>query len=100
MLWALDAAKGEKLFEKHLEIPSAGSPPGMPAANLYASLAVAADELFIGNDSGTWLVLSAVKEYKELATSTLPEGSGASAVFDGERLYLRGGKKLYCIGAK
>lgn len=100
MLRALDAEDGEVIYEKHLEIPSAGPPPGMPAANIYASLTAAGGRLFLGNDAGDWLVLAPGRGYKETSVNSFEEGTGASPFFDGKRLFLRAGEDIYCIGSE
>jgi outer membrane protein assembly factor BamB len=84
----LDAATGKTLLEKTLEIDP----------NIYPSLTIAGKHLFLGNDKGAMLVLEAGKEFKKVRQNDLPEGSGASPVFSGAHLFLRGGEVLYCIG--
>jgi outer membrane protein assembly factor BamB len=84
----LDAASGKTLLEKTLEIDP----------NIYPSLTIAGKYLFLGNDKGTMLVLEPGKEFKQVRMNELPEGSGASPVFSGSHLFLRGGELLYCIG--
>jgi outer membrane protein assembly factor BamB len=84
----LNAATGEVLLEKGLDLSS----------NLYPSLALAGKHLFLGNDKGDMIVLEATRESKELRHNALSEGSGASPVFSGPHLFLRGGEFLYCIG--
>jgi len=84
----LDAASGKTLLEKTLEIDP----------NIYPSLTIAGKYLFLGNDKGTMLVLEPGKEFKQVRMNELPEGSGASPVFSGSHLFLRGGGLLYCIG--
>ena len=66
--------------------------------NIYPSLALAGPYLYLGNDSGDWAVIDASRQYKEVAQNGLPGGSGASPVFAGSHLFLRGGAILYCIG--
>jgi outer membrane protein assembly factor BamB len=85
----LDAATGKVLLEKPLEIDP----------NIYPSLTIAGKYLFLGNDKGTMLVLEPGKEFKQVRQNELPDGgSGASPVFSGSQLFLRGGENLYCIG--
>ncbi len=96
----LDAKDGEEVYQKMLQIPSAAGLPGMDTANIYPSLAVAGGKLFIGNDVGTGLVLEPGREYKEISKHELDEGSAGCPVFDGDRIYLRGGATLFCIGSK
>jgi len=84
----LDAATGKALLEKPLELDP----------NIYPSLTLAGKYLYLGNDKGTMLVLEPGKVFKQVRQNELPEGSGASPVFSGSHLYLRGGELLYCIG--
>jgi len=84
----LNAATGEVVLEKGLDL----------APNLYPSLAAAGKYLFLGNDRGEMSVLELGRDFKLLRTNELPEGSGASPVFAGSHLFLRGGAILYCIG--
>ncbi|HEX7896939.1 MAG TPA: PQQ-binding-like beta-propeller repeat protein [Planctomycetota bacterium] len=84
----LNAATGDVLLEKELDL----------APDLQPSLALAGKRLFLGNDQGDTLVLDPAREYRELRRNSLPEGSGASPVFSGAHLFLRGGETLYCVG--
>jgi outer membrane protein assembly factor BamB len=86
----LNAATGEVLLEKGLDL----------SPNIYPSLAIAGKYLFVGNDRGEMVVLEAGRVFKQLRQNELPEGSGASPVFAGSHLFLRGGPVLYCIGPK
>ena len=99
ILFALDAVKGTIVWQKEIPIPSASGMTG-EAANIYPSLAVADGKLYLANDAGYMLVLVPGREYKEAAQNEIDDGSGASPVFDGKHLFLRGGDKLYCIGPK
>jgi outer membrane protein assembly factor BamB len=84
----LEAATGKVLLEKTLELDP----------NIYPSLTLAGKYLYLGNDKGTMLVLEPTKEFKLVRQNELPEGSGASPVFAGSHLFLRGGEVLYCVG--
>jgi outer membrane protein assembly factor BamB len=83
----LNAATGEVVVEKSLDL----------SPNMYPSLAIAGPHLFVGNDRGETIVLETGREFKQLRLNELPEGSGASPVFAGSQLFLRGGSVLYCI---
>jgi len=98
VLYALDAKTGKLVFDKELEIASAAGTPGRPQGNIYASPILVGKLLFLTNDVGETLVLTPGREYKELAHNFLDKGAGGSPVADGKLLFLRGGKKLYCIG--
>lgn len=84
----LDERSGEVLLERELGI----------SANLYPSLALAGNHLYIMNDKGDTLVLEPSREFKEIRRNGLPHGSGASAAFTGSNIYVRGGEFLYSIG--
>lgn len=96
----IDAKDGSIVATKDLEIPTRGSPPGMPHANVYPSLTLAGKWLYVSNDAGDTLVLEPGREYKVLKHNDLGEGSGGTPVFVGKRVYARGGANLYCIGEK
>jgi outer membrane protein assembly factor BamB len=85
---ALNGATGEVVVEKSLDL----------SPNVYPSLAVAGKHLFLGNDRGEMVILETGGEFKERRRNQLPEGSGASPVFAGPHLFLRGGPVLYCLG--
>jgi outer membrane protein assembly factor BamB len=96
----LDVKSGEVLATQQLEIPSAGSPAGMPRANVYPSITLAGKHLFVSNDRGDTLVLEPGRAYKKVRRNGLDEGSGGTPVFVGRRIYVRGGANLYCLGEK
>lgn len=84
---AIDAVTGEKKSEH--PFPELGG-------QCFPSLAVAGDYLFACSDNGRTLVLKPTAELTLVAKNPL-EGMRACPVFDGNRLYLRGAKNLYCI---
>lgn len=84
----LNAATGEVVAEKNLDL----------APMIYPSLARAGKHLFLGNDRGETLIFEIGRDLKPAGHNELPDGSGASPVFAGSHLYLRGGEVLYCIG--
>lgn len=87
----LDAKDGKILASKDLDLDP---------ANIYPSLTLAGEYLFLLNDQGEALVLAPGREYKELKRNHLPEGHGGGPAFDGKHIYIRGGQNLYCIGEK
>jgi len=98
VLFIIEVKEGEIVFEDRLgNIPSASTPE---TANIYPSMAVAGGHVFVSNDAGTTLVLKPGRGYSEVAKNTLEEGAGGSHVFQGKRIYVRGGEFLYCIGEK
>ena len=96
----LDAKDGKILASEDLEIPNASGRPGAGAANMYPSLTLAGNYLFVFNDQGDALVLEPGKEYKDLKRNHLPAGHGGTPAFDGKYIYVRGEENLYCIGEK
>lgn len=99
ILFILDAKDGKILVSKELAPEGAGAPGALPP-NLYPSLALAGDRLYVLNDLGEALVLEPGRVYKELKRCRLGEGHGAAPVFDGKRIYLRSGQNLVCIAEK
>lgn len=100
VLYALDAGTGKTVFQKQLAIPSMAGTPNIEPANIYGSLTLVGKHVLLTNDVGDTLVLASGKEYREVGHNYLDKGSGASPVPNGRMLFLRGGKKLYCIGVK
>lgn len=100
VLYVLDAKTGEIAFQKKLEIASADPAPGMESANIYPSIARIGKHLLVSNDQGCTLVLAPGEKCKQVSVNYLDGGSGACPVPDGKLLFLRAGKKLYCIGRK
>ena len=65
-----------------------------------ASPSVVGDQVWLMNAKGVTQMIAAGPEYKLLHTTQLGEHIYASPVFADGRLYIRGNKTLYCIGAK
>jgi len=86
----LDAKDGKILVRKELDLGEGG--------NMYPSLTLAGNALYVFNDKGDALVLEPGRTYKELARNRLGAGHGGAPAFAGNRLYVRGGPNLYCIG--
>jgi len=96
----VDAKDGKIVATRELE---SREPSGAPAAappNIYPSLVLAGKYLYLFTDSGEALVLEPGRAYKELKRNYLGKGHGGTPAFDGTRMYLRSGQKLYCIGEK
>jgi hypothetical protein len=66
---------------------------------VYASVTLAGGHLFVTAESGTTVVLEPGRTYRELARNELPSPLRSSPVFAGDRLYLRAGSSMFCIGA-
>jgi len=97
ILFIVDAQDGKLLVSKELAPAEVAGAPPAAAPNLYPSLALAGDHLYVLNDLGEALVLEPGRVYKELKRCRLGEGHGAAPIFDGKRLYLRSGQNLVCI---
>ena len=85
---AIDADSGEVVYEKALELGK---------GTCYPSVTLAGKYVFVSSDNGTTLVVRPGRQYEQIAKNTL-EVFRSCPVFSGTRLYIRGRKKLYCIG--
>lgn len=94
----LDARDGKIVATKDLDFPNLTGRPDADAANMYPSLVLAGDYLYVFNDQGDALVLKPGREYQELRRNHLGDGHGGAPVFAGKHLYLRSGEFLYGIG--
>lgn len=91
----IDAATGKSIFRKTLDLPPAGR---NESPNVYPSLCLAGNRLFVGNDAGETVIVEPGDQGVAAGSCSLPAGSGATPVFSGHRMFARGGKLLYCIG--
>ena len=97
----LDAQNGKLVASHDFEFPVIpGRPVSNSGPNMYASLALAGDFIFMSNDLGDTLVLKPGRSFRELRRNHLGPGHGGTPVFDGPRIFLRSGQFLYCIGEK
>lgn len=89
----IDAKDGKKVYEKDLrgELQIKGS------NGVYPSIALARELLYIGSESGKTIIIETGRTYRKTAVNPLEQYRG-SPVFIGKRMYIRGFKKLYCIG--
>ncbi len=69
-----------------------------PLGNIYSSPVAANGHIYVTDLSGTTLVLSHEPTPKTVATNRLDEPICASAAIEGDEIFLRGEKHLYCIG--
>jgi outer membrane protein assembly factor BamB len=86
LLDVVEARTGKRLYQQRLHI-----------GQDYASATAAGPYIFFGGTNGAVLVLQPGDEYQEMARTKV-EGFGSCPVFAGQRLYLRAGQHLYCIG--
>ena len=83
----------DTLMEKTLELAADSD----DESNVYPSICLAGKHVLIGNDAGASMLLEPGDKLAVVAVNSLPAGSGASPTFSGQRMYVRGGKFLYCI---
>jgi outer membrane protein assembly factor BamB len=90
ILTAVDAVTGDKLF----------GPERLEALGpLYSSPVGAGGHVYFVGRKGISLVIKAGPKLEIVATNTLDDGFDASPVVVDDRIYLRGRKYLYAIGA-
>jgi hypothetical protein len=88
ILSVIDAAKGDVIYERRLNFGGGES---------YPSITLAGNFLFLSSDNGTTIVIAPGREYQEVARNSL-ETFRSSPVFEGERMFVRTTKGLWCIG--
>jgi outer membrane protein assembly factor BamB len=88
ILEVIDTKTGEQVYRRRLSIN-----------HVYSSVTLAGGYLYIMGMRGQTVVFKPGRRYERVALNEL-EGTGASPVFVGGRLYLRGQQYLYCLGAK
>ena len=93
--YVIDAATGKTILKKTLDLPPAGRGD---SPNIYPSLCLAGKHLFVGNDAGESLLLEPGDTLTAAGTNALRGGSGGTPFFSGTRMFVRGGKLLYCVG--
>jgi outer membrane protein assembly factor BamB len=81
---------GEPVYKERLPagFDQAASPFATPEGRIYFA------------SSGKSVVVAAGPKFELLATNDLGDSSSASAAVAGGRIYIKGGRKLYCIGTK
>ena len=95
-LYVIDASTGKTLLSRKLGLAPA---TGGEGASVYPSPCLAGNRLFIGNDAGDTVVLEPGDQDVAVGSGSLPGGSGATPAFSGRRMFVRGGKLLYCLAA-
>lgn len=93
-LFILDAATGKNFLNKALDLPPAGR---SESPNVYPSLCLTSQHLLVSNDAGQAVLLTPDNQANPAGGGSLPAGSGATPAFTAERMFIRGGKLLYCI---
>jgi len=92
----IDASTGKILLSKKLDLAPAARADG---ASVYPSPCLAGKHLFIGNDAGETTILEPADQGVAIGSGLLPRGSGGTPTFSGRRMFVRGGKLLYCLSA-
>jgi len=95
--YVIDANTGKPILKKTLELPPAGR---SESPNIYPSLCLAGKHLFVGNDAGESLLIEPGDKCAVVGVNSLPGGSGGTPAFSNRRLFIRGGKFLYCVGGQ
>ncbi len=88
-LSCLDAATGEIVYERNLPLGK---------GDVFAGLVLAGGRLIVTHENGTSIVFEPGREFVEVATNRLGDMVRSTPVFDGDRMYIRGYEKMYCIG--
>jgi outer membrane protein assembly factor BamB len=82
--------------------PSGNDQPGplrlAALTNIYASPVAANGHVYVTDLSGTTAVLTHESNPRTVAVNRLGESVSASAAMEGDELFLRGEKHLYCLG--
>ncbi len=84
----VDAGTGKTVWQETVDAQFHGSP------------ALAGEKLYLTDRKGTTHVLQAGRKYHELAANPVGEGVETSPALAGGRIYIRGEKHLFCIGAR
>jgi len=90
VLTAVDIKAGKKLYEKNLEFSGKKD-------FCFPSLVIAGENLLATSENGTTVVIKPGKTYTEIARNKL-EPFRSTPLPVGERMYIRGLKKMYCVG--
>ena len=77
---------GTKLWEQDLK------------TNFTSSPGLVGDKLYLLSEKGVMFIIKVGSAYKELNRNELGEKCHASPAFADSRIYIRGGKNLYCVG--
>jgi outer membrane protein assembly factor BamB len=86
---AIDAVSGEILFTERVNMGR--------GSQLYGSLALAGEHLFVSHDNGHTAVIAPGRTFELVGVNPLEE-SRSSALFDGGQVYFRTARHLFCFG--
>ncbi|MBM4142123.1 MAG: hypothetical protein FJ225_00800 [Lentisphaerae bacterium] len=87
-LVVIDATTGAPVYDRKLDLK----------ATVYPSITLVGGHLLACGENGNTAVFEPGREYREIARNPL-EAFRSCPVAKGDRLYIRGMKHLYCIGA-
>ena len=111
ILYVFDVAANQQVYSQRLdfgELPKRADRPY--GCGICGSPALAGGKVFITGNFGTTLILEPGREYKEIGRNTIEkhfpydwkpdmlEGFSSNAWFQGNRMYYRAQKYLYCVG--
>ena len=88
LLTCYETKTGKLLYEEDTDL------------SFNASPSIVGDKLYLISTKGVAIILRIGPTYEELGRSELGEGVHASPAFQDGRIYIRGKKHLYCIGAR
>lgn len=89
VLDAYDAGTGKEIYRQRL--PAIGSG--------FSASPVAADgKRYIANEDGQVMVIAAGREFRHIATNSMPEALMATPALSNGVLYLRGASSVFAIG--
>ena len=112
VLTVVDIQAGQVVYQKLLDLDVFQGHNEGAARGVGASLALAGKYIYVVGNNGATIVLEPGRMFKQVAKNKIEsvamaghwaerqERFMANPVFDGQRLYLRGEKCLYCIGRK
>ena len=85
-MFCFDAATGKNLWQERI------------GGNFSASPVLIGGKLFVTDEKGLTHVLEAGPKFKPLGKNQLDDTGMATLASAGDRLYVRGSKRLYCVG--
>jgi len=112
VLTVIDAAKGEVVYQKLLDLSPFMNHSGVKRCGCSSSPALGGKHVYIWGDQGAAVVIEPGRAFKQIAknrieqsinsggTSTRNECSISCPIFSGNRIYYRAELNLYCIGEK
>jgi hypothetical protein len=107
----MDAAKGEVVYQRVLDLSPYMYHGGIIRGGCGSSPTLGGKYIYIWDNQGTLVVIEPGREFKQVARNRVEqlwfrygfernECTQSSPVFVGNRMYSRGEVNLYCIGEK